>query len=74
MKIRTGYYIRELPSKFAVKLLDGTIKIADVSPVRNISAEDLETLAAIESGIWNPKFFDEWAPYVYAMYGFEKVD
>ncbi len=74
MKIKAGYYIRQLPTKIAVTLLDGTTKIADAAPVRHISAEDLTTLPAIESGVWKPKFFDEWPQFVYALYGLEKVD
>ncbi len=74
MKIKTGYYIPQLPTKIAVTLLDGTTRIADMVPARHISAEELTTLTAIESGVWKPQYFDEWLPFVYALYGFEKTD
>lgn len=74
MKIKTGYYIPQLPTKIAITLLDGTTKITDMIPARHISAEELKPLLAIESGMWKPECFDEWPPFVYALYGLEKID
>lgn len=74
MKIKAGYYIPQLPSKIAVTLLDGTTKIANLTPFRHIAADELTTLAAIERGSWTTEFFVAWSPFVYSLYGFEKVD
>lgn len=71
MKIKGAYYMRQMPTKIGIRLLDGRVATADLTPFREISEKDLTSLVISEQRLSQN---DPIPGYVLRFYGLEKVD
>lgn len=72
MKIKAAYYLRNLPTKIAVVLPDGRALITNLTPFRQITEDELSTLAAFEQPAYRRAMLVDKIPdYTLRFYGLE---
>lgn len=68
MKIENAYYMKQMPTRIAIKLKDGTLKHASLIPFRQITENDLKPLI----GYYNIDNADSIPDYTLKFYGLDK--
>lgn len=71
MKIKSAYYIKQLPAQMAVEMDNGEIMVTNLSPIRAIGADQLQHIAAFDKGYWMTPMMDKIPDYIIRHYGLE---
>lgn len=69
MTIVNAWYPKQLPTKIAIELTDGSHHLANLTPFRAITEKDLQPLA-----IWFPSMGDEIPDYTLKLYRLARAD
>lgn len=73
--IKAAYYLRNLPTMIAIVLPDDAVKVADLTPFRNIKETEMRNLAVFDlfPACRKEMLKDEIPDYVLRFYGLKKL-
>ena len=74
LNVKGAYYIDSLPTQIAIVLPDGSARLTDLSPFRQIEATELQEAAALNDPAIRAQMLQrEIMDCVYRFYGLTKV-
>lgn len=75
MVIKSAYYLRNLPTRIAVVLPDGSVKVTALTPFRRVIKSELAPMPVMDSPVVRRELLrDEIPQYIWPAYGFEREE